>query len=112
MAAEDDGAPDDKPAGEQRKSRARRQRPPVTIDLTAERVSDKAEAPKDPAAPASPEPDKPEAATNAGLSAETLAEPGPAAAGAAASPAGEGRPTREQRVAVDGATDGRQHHWQ
>ena len=90
MAAEDDGAPDDKPAGEQRKSRMRRQRPSMTIDLTAERVLDKAEAPKEPAAPASPEPDKPEAATNAGRSAETLAEPGPAAAGAAASSAGEG----------------------
>ena len=36
MAAEDKGAEDNKP--EERQARARRQRPPVTIDLTAERV--------------------------------------------------------------------------
>ncbi len=45
MAAEDDGARDDKPAAG--KSRTRRRRPPVTIDLTAERVAaEQAEAPK------------------------------------------------------------------
>jgi hypothetical protein len=41
MAAEDKGAEDNKP--EERQARARRQRPPVTIDLTAERVSEKGE---------------------------------------------------------------------
>ena len=39
MTAEDDGTRDDKPANGGRKSRTRRQRPPVTIDLTAERVA-------------------------------------------------------------------------
>ena len=39
MAAEDDGAQDDKPAGSAAQGRERRQRQPVTIDLTAERVS-------------------------------------------------------------------------
>ena len=43
MAAEDDGSGDDKPADAGRKGRPRRQPPPVTIDLTAERVADKAE---------------------------------------------------------------------
>ncbi len=45
MAAEDDGERDDKPDGGGGKGRTRRQRPPVTIDLTAERVADTTETP-------------------------------------------------------------------
>ncbi len=63
MAAEDDGSGDDKPAGAERKSRTRRQRPPVTIDLTAERVAaDKGGAPKTAPEPAKPESEKAEPA--------------------------------------------------
>jgi hypothetical protein len=62
MAAEDDGESGDKSAGAERKSRTRRQRPPVTIDLTAERVAaDTAETAKEAteaAKPAVAEPDQ------------------------------------------------------
>ena len=79
MAAEDDGSRDDKPAGAGRKSRTRRQRPPVTIDLTAERLSDKGEQVEDeePAAtaePAKPEPGRAGAAPDAAPPAQTEPE--------------------------------------
>ncbi len=76
MAAEDDGARDDKPGGAGRKSR--RQRPPVTIDLTAERVAaDMAEAPEETAEPAEAE------------AAQAAAPPAPEQAEPAAEPAAE-----------------------
>lgn len=81
MATEDEGAGDGKPAGAQRKSRTRRQRPPVTIDLTAERVAaDKsvaaeAEAPQDAPEPAGPETEKAEPATAAPQPAPEQAAP-------------------------------------
>ena len=103
MAAEDDGAPDDK----QRKSRARRQRPPVTIDLTAERVADKAETATEGAEPTRP---ASEAVRDAGPSAETPAEPAPAEA-----PANDGgqharseppRAARPAGASIIGSDDG------
>ena len=77
MAAEDKGAEDNKP--EERQARARRQRPPVTIDLTAERVSEKG----------GPVGDQPaaEPATAAPGENETTAAPGAAPAGETASAA-------------------------
>ncbi len=82
MAAEDEGSRDDKPAGAERKSRTRRQRPPVTIDLTAERVAEKAggegaegagaEAPK---AAAEPEKSTPAEAAPAPQQAKSATQP-------------------------------------
>ena len=83
MAAEDDGTEDDKPAGAERKSRQRRQRPPVTIDLTAERVADKAETPTEPPEAAKPEAETAEAGNAAVPPAEEKAEGEPAPAASA-----------------------------
>ncbi len=55
MAADNDGSENDKPAGTERKSRMRRQRPPVTIDLAAERLADKGEQATDKGPVDSPE---------------------------------------------------------
>ena len=87
MAAEDEGARDDKPAGAERKGRTRRQRPPVTIDLTAERVADKAEpavagAPQATTEPVKAEPEK-------AAPPESQAQPAPEQAEPAPEPGGE-----------------------
>ena len=109
MAAEDDGAQDDKPAGAGRKSRTRRQRPPVTIDLTAERVAaDKAEAPATGGGRSRREAGRPETAEAPPRREATppAAEPAePSRAGARAR-AGEPEPARTTLAAR------RQHHRQ
>ncbi len=109
MAAEDDGARDDKPADAERKGRGRTKRPPVTIDLTAERVADKGEradaAPVEAAAPAETEsgaaeapsaPEPPEA------TAESQAEPEPAKPAEAEPP----RTKRPPGASIIGSDDG------
>ncbi len=110
MAAEDDGTEDDKPAGAGQKSRQRRQRPPVTIDLTAERVADKAETPEAP-----PEAAKPDAEAEPAVPpAEEKAEGGPAAAASAPmadddGETAESEPPRTKRppgASVIGSDDG------
>ncbi len=78
MAAESDEAKDGKEAGERRRGGDRRKSPPVTIDLTAERVAaDKAEPkPEAPAsAPASATPPPEPAAPPSESSGRTKSEP-------------------------------------
>lgn len=128
MTAEDDGERDDKSAAAQRGNRARRQRPPVTIDLTAERISDKSqpageEAPQDAPAPGAESGAGQDAAAEAPPSEETAAKPGEAAADAAAADsaataaaaAGDGsepatgeppRATRPPGASIIGSDDG------
>ena len=108
MAAEDDGAKSDKSAGERQRGRERSQKPPVTIDLTAERVS-ATEA--EPGAEAEAETPQPETASPA--PAETTPEPGPAAAATLppgdAGKAGKGEPPRATRppgASAIGSDDG------
>ena len=114
MAAEDDGTEDDKPAGAERKSRQRRQRPPVTIDLTAERVADKAETPTEPPEAAKPEAETAEAGNAVVPPAEEKAEgePVPAASAPSADDDGEteeSQPPRTKRppgASIIGSDDG------
>ncbi len=107
MAAEDEGARDDKPEGEASKSRPRRRRPPVTIDLTAERVADKAEATEAeaPKTAAEPEPEKAEPAEAEAQPAADQAEPEPGAAAQTAEPEPR-RNVRPPGASIIGSDDG------
>lgn len=124
MTAEDDGERDDKSAAAQRGNPARRQRPPVTIDLTAERISDKGERTGDKSPEDAPEPRKEmgENAASAGAPSEPAAAEregtaagAPAAESAAASAAAEAgeseksdppRTTRPPGASIIGSDDG------
>ena len=107
MAAEDDGEKDGKPAGASGKSRTRRQRPPVTIDLTAERVAADKDAAKEAEAPKeTAEPEKAEGTEEAAPAADAAP---PAAEPEAEPETAEPEPPRTTRppgASIIGSDDG------
>lgn len=108
MAAEDEQERDDKPGSAGRKSRARRQRPPVTIDLTAERVPDESASPSDEAPAEMGGPAQPEA-TPAAVPPPAPEESEPVHSQPRAEQRAEGEPPRATRppgASVIGSDEG------